>query len=123
LNLADAPKKLKNAIESGAISATTVSQLIREVGETDDVVAIVETAIAAAKVQPDGKVTKVTKKEVVKVAKKEGKIKTLSPMDKLEAVYESLKCKEATNFILLEDLLALLNDPDSTESEISSLFE
>jgi predicted methyltransferase len=93
------------------------------VGETDDVVAIVETAIAAAKVHPDGKVTKVTKKEVVKVAKKEGKIKTLSPMDKLEAVYESLKCKEATNFILLEDLLALLNDPDSTESEISSLFE
>ena len=66
---------------------------------------------------------KVTKKEVVKVAKKEGKNKTLSPMDKLEAVYESLKCKEATNFILLEDLLALLNDPDSTESEISSLFE
>jgi ParB/RepB/Spo0J family partition protein len=123
LKLADAPKKLKKAIESGAISATTVSQLIREVGETDDVLAIVETAIAAAKTQPDGKVKKVTKKDVVTVAKKTGKIKARSGMEKLEAVYESLKGQEATNFILLEDLLALMNDPDSTEAEIAKLFE
>lgn len=123
LKLADAPKKLKKAIESGAISATTVSQLIREVGETDDVLAIVETAIAAAKTQPDGKVKRLTKKDVVTVAKKTGKIKTRSGMEKLEAVYESLKGQEATNFILLEDLLALMNDPDSTEAEISKLFE
>jgi hypothetical protein len=44
-------------------------------------------------------------------------------MEKLEAVYESLKGQEATNFILLEDLLALMNDPDSTEAEIAKLFE
>ena len=124
LNLADAPKKLKNAIESGAISATTVSQLIREVGETDDVVAIVETAIAAAKVQPDGKVTKVTKKEVVQVAKKEGKLKTQqTPIEKLFAAYDVLKDREATNFTILEDLVSLMADDNSTVNEFVTLFE
>jgi len=127
LKLADVPKKLKNAIESGAISATTVSQLIREVKEGEDVVAIVETAIAAAKKQPDGKVKKVTKKEVVTVAKKEGKLKSekapTTPMGKLEAAYEKLKGQEATNFILLEDLLSLMNDENSTVNEIMRLFE
>ena len=124
LNLADAPKKLKNAIESGAISATTVSQLIREVGETDDIVAIVETAIAAAKVQPDGKVTKVTKKEVVQVAKKEGKLKTQqTPIEKLFAAYDVLKDREATNFTILEDLVSLMADDNSTVNEFVTLFE
>jgi ParB/RepB/Spo0J family partition protein len=123
LKLAEAPKKIKNAIQNGSISATTVTQIIREVGEGEDVVEIIETAITNAQVLPNGKVKKVTKKQVQKVAQKKGAVKdkTLSPMQKLSAAYDQMKGDEVY-YEMLGEVVALLQNKETSVNDIVDVF-
>ena len=123
LKLAEAPKKIKNAIQNGSISATTVTQIIREVGEGEDVVEIIETAITNAQVLPNGKVKKVTKKQVQKVEQKKGAVKdkTLSPMQKLSAAYDQMKGDEVY-YEMLGEVVALLQNKETSVNDIVDVF-
>jgi ParB family chromosome partitioning protein len=118
LKLADAPKLVKNAVQGGSVSATTVTQIMREVKDTDDVVNILTEAINSAK----GKKGKVTKKAVQKVAQSKGKAKatTLSPIQKLEGAFTQLSGNE-TNYEFFGELLGLLQRKETKVEDIVEL--
>jgi hypothetical protein len=93
------------------------------VGEGEDVVEIIETAITNAQVLPNGKVKKVTKKQVQKVAQKKGAVKdkTLSPMQKLSAAYDQMKGDEVY-YEMLGEVVALLQNKETSVNDIVDVF-
>lgn len=116
LKLADAPKIVKDAITENAITATTVTQLIREVENPDELIEVVTNAIKEAKTNANGKKAKATVKNA-----NINKLKT--PMQKLCEAHDLLTKKGETPMTdKLFDLIALIKDKNSTPKQIAKLF-
>lgn len=108
LKLADAPMKVKKMIEKNEITATTVMQLIRNVKTTDELLEVIENAANEANTGvTDGKVKKVTTKNVATLK---------SPMQKLKEAYEICESEK------LAELIAALASKTSTGKSIAKLF-
>jgi ParB-like chromosome segregation protein Spo0J len=116
LKLADAPKVVKDAITNNAITATTVTQLIREVKDPNDLIEVVTNAIRDAKTKINGKKAKATVKDA-----NINKFKT--PMQKMCEAHEMLTKKGETPMTdKLFDLINLFKDKNSTAKDIAKLF-
>jgi ParB family chromosome partitioning protein len=110
LKLSDAPKAVKVAIAKGDISATTVSQAIRETKSPEELTKVVNEAVAIAK--SSGK--KATAKAVTKVK---------SPMQKLRDAYAVAVETMPNDADRILDLIDLLDSKDSTPESIAKFFE
>lgn len=118
LRLADAPMKVKKAITSGEISATTVMGIIRTEGNAEQVIAVVEQAIDHAK--GGGNDTGTTKAKAT-IKNVQQVTKTLTPLQKLGAAHDLLGSGEKADF--LEAIINLLNDKNSTAEQVAELFK
>lgn len=116
LKLADAPKIVKDAITENAITATTVTQIIREVKNSNELIDVVTNAIKEAKTNVNGKKAKATIKDA-----NINKLKT--PIQKLCEAHELVTKKGETELSeKLYHLINLLKDKTSTAKDISKLF-
>ena len=116
LKLADAPKSVKNAIENNEIAGTTVMHLLRNVKNTDDLIKVVEDAVADA-----------NKTETKAGTKRKATVRNVSsiktPIQKLsEAVVIATKNK-AANLQTLINLVDTLSNKEMGATDIAKLFE
>lgn len=114
LRLAEVPIKVKNAITSGEIAATTVMQLVRSTDE-DKLVEVIEQAISVSKASGEKRVTNKTVSVVTK---------TQSPLQKMELAYNLLgENPSGEGAELLSCLIYLLSDKNSTPEQVVELFK
>lgn len=114
LNLAEAPKRVKNAIIDEEISTNTVMQLMKKVKTADDLLRVVEEAVNASKQSGTGTAKKATAKNVEKL---------LTPMQKLKAGFTIAETKGYANLELYASLVTALTAADSTPEKIAKLFK
>lgn len=116
LKLADAPKIVKDAITNDEITATTVTQIIREVKDSKELIDIVTIAINEARTNANGKKAKPTAKDV-------NITKFKTPMQKMCEAHDLLTTDGETPMTdKLFDLIALFKDKNSTAKDIAKLF-
>lgn len=114
LRLAEVPIKVKNAITSGEIAATTVMQLVRNTDE-NKLVEVIEQAISVSKASGEKRVTNKTVSVVTK---------TQSPLQKMELAYNLLgENPSGEGAELLSCLIYLLSDKNSTPEQVVELFK
>jgi ParB family chromosome partitioning protein len=111
LRLAEVPIRVKNAITSGEIAATTVMQLVRNT-DADKLSEVIEQAISVAKSSGEKRVTNKTVSVV---------IKTQTPLQKLGEAHNLLGDGEKAE--LLASLVYLLSDKTSTAEQVAALFK
>jgi ParB family chromosome partitioning protein len=114
LRLAEVPIKVKNAITSGEIAATTVMQLVRNT-DADKLSEVIEQAISVAKSSGEKRVTNKTVSVV---------IKTQTPLQKLGEAHNLLgENASGEKAELLASLVYLLSDKTSTAEQVAALFK
>lgn len=115
LKLADTPNKVKKMIETDKITATTVVQLMRNVKTADDLINVVEKAVADANIGvADGKTRKATAKNVAGLK---------SPIQKLKEAYGIAEENGATKLDFLAELINELTKKESTAETVAKLFK
>lgn len=112
LRLVEAPKTVKNAIERGDITTTTVMKLIREVETPEQLISTIENAIAK-----NG-----NSEKKVKIKANDVLVKSKSPMVKLNEAYEIAEANGAKNLDLLYHLTIELGNKECTPESIANLF-
>jgi ParB family chromosome partitioning protein len=114
LRLAEVPIKVKNAITSGEIAATTVMQLVRNT-DADKLSEVIEQAISVSKASGEKRVTNRTVSVV---------IKTQTPLQKLGEAHDLLgENASGEKAELLASLVYLLSDKTSTAEQVAALFK
>ena len=110
-HIANLPKKVKDKIHEGSISATTVLTISKNVSSTDDILKIIDDSVTANK--QDGKKTRVTTKNLVG-------LKVQTPTQKLNEVFQRL-LNEGVSNDKVELLDLLLNK--TKDLSVDELFE
>ena len=111
LKLADVPKKLKDKIESNAVSTSVVLQLIKQIKDTDEIVSEIEKALSENK--SDSAPKKITAKSV----------KTLmTPLQKFKSACAIAEENNYSNSELFRELLVEMLKKESTPESIAKLF-
>jgi ParB family chromosome partitioning protein len=135
LKLADVPQLVKQHISDGNISGNTVVTLLKDAKTADDLLRIVEEAVAAS--QTEQEVAEPTTEETTegategatkaKPAKKKAATARhagiLSPMKKLEEALDISMQKGYGNIQLLHDIVSKLNNKNSKPADIAKLFK
>jgi len=121
LKLADAPMLVKKRIINGDITGNTVVTLMKDYNTTEELLRVVEEAVASAENEVEvSQDTSKPKKKKKATARHTG---ILSPVKKLEKALEIAMEKEYSNVKLLHELLSKLNNKDIKPESIAKLFQ
>ena len=129
LKLADVPQLVKRHISDGNISGNTVVTLLKDAKTADDLLRIVEEAVAASQTEgttegtTEGATEGATKAKPTKKKATARHAGILSPMKKLEEALDIAMDKGYGDVQLLHDIVTKLSNKTSKPADIAKLFK
>jgi len=121
LKLADAPMLVKKRIINGDITGNTVVSLMKDYKTAEELLKVVEEAVASAENEVEvSQDTSKPKKKKKATARHTG---VLSPMKKFEEALAIAQKGEYANVKLMHELLSKLNNKDIKPESIAKLFQ